>query len=143
MQQDEEHLNLLAVFHYVVGGLAALFACFPIIHLIIGIALVVWSASPDAGGDAPPALVGWLMAGFASLAMIVGWSIAACIIAAGRCLAGRKRYTFCLVMAAVECCFMPFGTVLGVFTIIVLVRPDVKDMFTANQPLYATADSPA
>jgi hypothetical protein len=33
-------------------------------------------------------------------------------------------------MAAVECLFIPFGTVLGVFTILVLQRPTVKAMFS-------------
>ena len=32
-------------------------------------------------------------------------------------------------MAATMCLFMPFGTVLGVFTIIVLMRPSVKPLF--------------
>jgi hypothetical protein len=32
-------------------------------------------------------------------------------------------------MAGVECLFMPVGTVLGVFTIIVLVRDSVKELF--------------
>jgi len=32
-------------------------------------------------------------------------------------------------VAAVECIFMPFGTVLGVFTIIVLNRPSIKALF--------------
>ena len=53
------------------------------------------------------------------------------MVLAGRYLARRERYTFCLVVAGVECMFMPFGTVLGVFTIIVLSRPSVKDLFGA------------
>jgi len=32
-------------------------------------------------------------------------------------------------MAAVACAFGPFGTVLGVFTIIVLMRDPVKELF--------------
>ena len=40
MDQDSEHLKMLALFHYIVGGLAALFACFPIIHLVLGIAML-------------------------------------------------------------------------------------------------------
>jgi hypothetical protein len=35
-------------------------------------------------------------------------------------------------MAAISCIFMPFGTVLGVFTIIVLLRPSVKELFAVN-----------
>jgi hypothetical protein len=34
-----------------------------------------------------------------------------------------------LVIAAVECIFFPFGTVLGVLTIIVLMRPSIKSLF--------------
>jgi hypothetical protein len=32
-------------------------------------------------------------------------------------------------MAGIECVFMPFGTVLGVFTLVVLTRPSVKPLF--------------
>jgi hypothetical protein len=37
-------------------------------------------------------------------------------------------------MAAIACMFMPFGTILGVFSIIVLVRPSVKSLFDAATP---------
>ena len=32
-------------------------------------------------------------------------------------------------MAAISCAFMPFGTVLGIFTLIVLTKPPVKSLF--------------
>jgi hypothetical protein len=32
MANDEQNLKLLSIFHYVVGGIMALFSCFPIIH---------------------------------------------------------------------------------------------------------------
>ncbi|HLA84602.1 MAG TPA: hypothetical protein VJL29_07390 [Thermoguttaceae bacterium] len=34
MTEDEKYLDLLAIFHYVVGGLTGLFACFPLILLM-------------------------------------------------------------------------------------------------------------
>jgi hypothetical protein len=37
-------------------------------------------------------------------------------------------------MAGVECIFMPFGTVLGAFTLVVLLRESVKQLFTGNPP---------
>jgi hypothetical protein len=40
-------------------------------------------------------------------------------------------------MAGIECMFMPFGTVLGVFTIITLTREPVKQLFGANPPAIA------
>ena len=61
--------------------------------------------------------------------ILVGWAVAICVIVAGRFLARRVHYTFCLVVAAIACLFMPFGTVLGVLTIIVLMRPSVKALF--------------
>ena len=42
MTKDEEHLRLLSIFHFVVAGMTALFALFPIIHLLIGLAIVSW-----------------------------------------------------------------------------------------------------
>lgn len=51
----------------------------------------------------------------------------------GRCLSSRKHHTFCIVMAAISCLSFPIGTALGVFTIIVLQRPGVRQLF--NQPL--------
>ncbi len=139
MKQDLEHLKLLSVFHYVLGGVVALLAFFPIFHLIFGIVFIVLSARPAANGDGPPAFIGWLFLVAASMMMILGWSMAGCIIAAGRFLAKKDHYMFCLVMAGIECLFMPFGTVLGVFTIIVLVRESVKEIFTASQGVQPTS----
>ncbi|MFB0552933.1 MAG: hypothetical protein ACETWQ_06410 [Phycisphaerae bacterium] len=129
MKEDEQYLKLLSVFHYVVGGLAACFACIPIIHLSIGIAMLVGAI------DDAPEFLGALLVLIAMFTMLIGWTLAVCIIIAGRCLAKRKRYMFCLVMAAISCVFMPFGTVLGVFTIIVLMRPSVKELFAVNKAL--------
>jgi hypothetical protein len=41
---------------------------------------------------------------------------------------------FCLVVAGVSCLFMPFGTILGVLSLIVLNRPSVKLLFSAQEP---------
>ena len=134
MKQDEEHLRLLSIFHYVVAGLAALFALFPIFHLVFGIFMIVASGKFTGNGQPPPAFIGWIFVIFASVFIILGWTFAAFVLTAGRFLAGRKHHTFCLVIAAIECLFMPFGTVLGVFTIVTLVRESVKSLFGLNPP---------
>jgi hypothetical protein len=64
---------------------------------------------------------------------LIGLAMAICILIAGRSIALRKRYSFAFVMACVECLFIPFGTILGVFTIIVLLRESVKALFAATQ----------
>jgi hypothetical protein len=127
MDTDSEHLKLLSIFHYVVGGLAALFSLFPVFHLVIGIAMVTGRLDHN---DEPGArLFGWFFVVLAAGMIAIGLACAVGIVLAGRFLARRTYYLFCLVMAAVECLFIPFGTVLGVFTILVLQRPTVKAMF--------------
>lgn len=139
MNQDQEHLRLLEIFHYVVAGLAALFSFLPIFHLVIGIIMVMggWDGSSEA------ALVGWLFIGLSSLFIVSGLAFAACLVLAGRFLVRHRRYYFCLVMAATNCAFVPFGTVLGVFTIIVLVRPTVMELFGVSRRAPAAADEDA
>ena len=125
--QEEQHLQLLAIFHYVVGGLTAFFACFPLIHLTIGLAMV-FGGFPG-NQPPPPQFVGWLFIILGGGFFIVGQTLAICIIIAGRFLARRKHYLFVFVVACCECLFMPFGTILGVFTIILLSRESAKSAF--------------
>ncbi|MEX0704534.1 MAG: hypothetical protein WD069_20705 [Planctomycetales bacterium] len=133
MDRDLEHLNLLSIFHYVVGGLTALFGCFPIFHLGFGIAILS-GAFPDRNGEAPPPEMGWMFVIVGGGLILSAWSIAVLTVLAGRRLAQHRWYMFCMVVAGIECLFMPWGTVLGVFTIIVLSRPSVKELFDRNAP---------
>jgi hypothetical protein len=87
--QEEQHLQLLAIFHYIVGGLTAFLACLPLIHLTIGLVMVFGGFS---GNQAPPAFVGWLFIILGGGFFLVGQSLAICIIIAGRFLAQRKHY---------------------------------------------------
>ena len=129
--QDAEHLRLLSIFYYVMAGVTALFSCIPIIHVVIG-----WSMLRNPGAFADPAQgapeaewMGWLFVLLGGIFVLGGWIFAALQALTGRFLRERTRYTFCLVVAGVSTLFMPFGTVLGVFTIIVLIRPSVKALF--------------
>ena len=129
-RQDAEHLKLLSVFHYIVAAIMAVFATFPVFHLVIGIAVVSGRLGAPKQSEPSPELVGWFFIVFAGAAILFGWTLAACTVVAARSLAQRKRYLFCLVLAGVMAATcMPFGTVLGVFTIIVLMRPSVKQVF--------------
>ena len=135
MNRDEEHLRLLSIFHYVVGGICALFACFPVIHLLIGMAMVFAPQSMSSNrNDVPPAFLGWLFIILAAGMILLGWVFAGLTAYAGKCIASRRRRTFCIVIAALNCMFFPFGTALGVFTLIVLMRPDVAALFGDVSP---------
>jgi len=126
--QDENHLRLLSIFHYVVGCLTALFFCFPLIHVSVGVAMLM-GAFADGSPNQPPQFIGIIFVLIGSLIILFGWSVAGCTMYAGHCLSRRKNHTFCLVIAAISCMIVPFGTILGVLTIIVLVKPEVKSLF--------------
>ena len=129
--QDQQQLKLLEILYYVGAGFAGFFALVPIIHLVVGILMLKGVIPLDEGGEAAPAFIGWLFIGLAITFMIFGWTLCVLMIFMGRFLGKRKRYTFCFVVAVISCLFMPLGTILGIFTIIVLSRPAVKEAFDA------------
>ena len=140
MAQEEKHLDLLAIFHYVAGGLTAFFSCFFFVHMFVGLFLLGSSAQT---GEPFPVVFAWMFILFPSIFIIGGWTLAALIIVAGRRLKQRRSYTYCLVVAAIECTIMPYGTVLGVFTIITLVKDRVKEMFAVNNTTETGPAPPA
>lgn len=140
MSQDAEHLRLLAIFHYIVAGLGALCSFFPLLYTIGGAVFIGAARHGTAkpGEDLPPEFLGWIFVVLGSVLFLLGIAMSVCILMTGRSLALRKRYTFALVMACIECLFVPFGTVLGVFTIVVLSRESVRGLFSSG-----TAQAPS
>ena len=134
IDQDLQHLRALSICHYVMAGLSALFSSFFLIYLVLGIMFVASPSTMSGGsGPPPPAFMGWIFIMIAVGAILIGWTYAVLILLSGRFLAQRKHHLFCLIMAGVSCAVnVPIGTVLGVFTLIVLLRPSVKELFQAN-----------
>src|SRR6266568_283587 len=128
MTKDEENLRLLSIFHYVVAGIAGIFGLFPLMYVGMG-ALMVCGKFDAPHPDPVVRPFGWIMIAIGAILFIAGLVFVACLVSAGRCLTRRRHYTFCLVVAAFACMFMPFGTVLGVFTIVLLQKDSVRQHF--------------
>ena len=127
-RQDVDQLRWVQIFYYVTTAGYAMAGCFPLVHLTIGAFLAF---SPGKGqGD--PRLVGWIFMAVAIALIVFFWILAAIQYLVARNIERRRRHTFCVVVAAITAatCF-PLGTALGVFTIIVLMRPQVKAAFGA------------
>lgn len=143
MDQTREHLRLLTIFHYVLAGVVAVFSCIPLIHLGFGLFFLlmpekVMGPAPTPNSLHETHLVGWIFTAVGGFIVVAGWTMALLIFLAGRNLAARRRHTFCFVIAALECLFAPLGTVLGVLTILVLLKPEARLLFG----LPPLADSP-
>jgi hypothetical protein len=127
MRRDHEHLNLLAIFHYVLAGLTALSSSIPIVHVILGITILSGAMMP--GGRPQPSFVALVFVFGGGTIILLGWTFAILLAFAGRSLQRRRRYMLCFVVACFACVWLPLGTALGVCTILVLSRDTVKTIF--------------
>lgn len=164
---DLDQLRLLAVFHYVWAALLALFACFGLFYIAMGVAVMsgaipmgpppraqppamtattmistpatisAFPAQPQAaaavaaapGQQAFESWFGIFFIVMGGIILLGGWTLAICTLIAGRALAKQRRRTFAIVIAAINCMMVPLGTVLGVFTLVVLLRESVRVRF--------------
>jgi hypothetical protein len=123
----QEQLRILSIFHYVVGGLHILFGSLGLCHVAMGLFLCFGAGGPQ--NQAPPAWFGLIFAAIGSGIVLIGWTLGTLTIVSGRRIAERQRRNFSVVMGCINCAFIPFGTVLGVFCIILLTRDDVRALY--------------
>jgi hypothetical protein len=129
---DSDHLNLLSIFHFVGAGFAVLGILFLLVHFAIFHTVFanpkMWESQK---GSPPPAE---FFSIFKWFYLILGlWFLGSCALnlISAFCLRARKARTFSLIVAGINCLHMPLGTVLGVFTIIVLIRDSVRQLYEA------------
>ena len=59
--------------------------------------------------------------------------LTACIALVGCAIRRRRWWTFCFVVSVLMCPSFPLGTALGVFSLIVLNKPEAKELFSPNK----------
>ena len=130
---DADHLKLLAIFHFIGAGLALLGILLLLVHFTIFHMVfenpTFWQNQKQGAGGPPPAIFFTLLKFFY---LVFGtWFLISGIlnVISGLCLRVHKHRTFSLVVAGINCLHLPLGTVLGVFTIIVLLRGSVRELY--------------
>jgi hypothetical protein len=144
--RDEEHLRILSILYYVFGGLGLFGGLFPLIYVAMGAVMVSGGMGPPGRGGpgGPPDLstVGYFLIVIFGVISLLLFVLAGCALFTGYNLSRKKRYMFCFVDACICCIQVPLGTILGVFTIVVLARPGVKDLFEQGPKETLTAEAP-
>ena len=133
---DGEHLRLLSIGYMISAGFAGFFACFGLLYVFIGIIMsFAFAHAPAAASHAdqpPPAFVGWIFAGIGFVMFLFAAGVAVARFWAGRCVKRRKSRTYCMVIAAIGCLEFPYGTALGILSLMVLGRESVVELFNAQ-----------
>jgi hypothetical protein len=132
-QQDREHLRILSILYYVYAAFMGLGGLCGTAYMIFFFAFFV--AGPGSAGQPPE---GRMMMGVMGVVSLLGLGFAFLVtlfsFLAARFLGRGDHYVFCLCVAVLVCLNIPLGTALGVFTIIVLLRPAVRDAFVGTPP---------
>jgi len=136
--KDAEHLRTLVICHYIKAGLTLMMSAFiPLHYALMRMAFTnpeFTKGMKEAGKNGQPmpfdpqqffALFQWLyvIGGVFMLAAII------LTVMSGRFIQRRVNRTFSIVVSGFLCLFFPFGTILGIFTIIVLTKESVMRLY--------------
>ena len=154
-----ERLRILAIGHYVYGGIGLVSLCFMgawflfVFGMIVSVPQSEWnknsaspsppashystptaSPTPDSNATAgpPPKAVFLLFGGIFAMIVIGIGAVSALTVYAGRCIQKRKHRILIYVVSGINCIFIPYGTFLGVFTILAMGSPAAMEEFRGS-----------
>jgi peptidoglycan biosynthesis protein MviN/MurJ (putative lipid II flippase) len=130
--KDGEHLKLLSIFHFVVAGFAFLGMAFLILHYL----LMSFVMSPEfwkSQKNATPPPKEFLQYFIYFYIFIGAWLMAGGVlnVLSAFFLRQRKHRLFSLIVGGLNCLHIPLGTILGIFTILILSRDSVCQAYEA------------
>ncbi len=130
---DEQQLKLLSTLHYVWAAFQAFTGLIGVIFIAAG-AFISLMPHVAESKNPPPAWFGPLFAGLGIIVFVLVEAMAVLTFLVARYLSRRTHHTYCMVMAAINCLSLPFGTALGIFTILALQKASVRAMFDGPPP---------
>lgn len=131
-------LKVLSIGYYIQGGIVG---CYSLVMLayagFIGAVFVSAGAEQRGHLGLPPILIPIVIA-IVAIVILLGLTFALCLLISGHWLTRHRNTIFIQIVAAVNCLLIPYGTVLGIFTFLVLHRPVARQLFSAPPPEFAT-----
>jgi outer membrane lipoprotein-sorting protein len=132
-RRDREHVKLLAIFHFVFAGLAFVGIGFLGVHYAIMHTVFsnpdIWKSQPQV---MPPkafldAFIWFYL--FMGVLLLTGLVLN---VLSGLFLLQKRNRLFSIIIGGLNCLQIPFGTALGVFTILVLSRDSVRQLYAGG-----------
>jgi hypothetical protein len=130
MDQDNEHLNLLSIFYYIIGGLNILgsLGLFGLAGFISFMPKSMLQNTQSPSGPPPEMFMGFIGVMYGIMGLFA-LAQGICNIIAAPKFKRCEGKIFCMVIAGINCLNVPLGTALGIFTFVVLARPSVVARF--------------
>ncbi|HAB18310.1 MAG TPA: hypothetical protein DCE44_17950 [Verrucomicrobiales bacterium] len=129
---DQEHLRLLRIGYYISAGTTAFFSLFGLLYVFMGIFIALVEPSGGRANQPPPAAVGLIFAAVGGFVTLAGATLATLKFFTARALGNRRASVLCFITAGISCIAIPYGTLLGICTFLVLSRPSVQTLFVAS-----------
>jgi hypothetical protein len=134
--KDVEHLRLLSVFYFVHGGLQLLGIAFGVLHFLIMRSVFmrpeIWNGPKGNGAPPPEAMFKFFIVFYILMGAVFLVALLVNVLC-GLFLKRRKHLMFCQIAAGFTCLSIPLGTILGIFTFMVLNRDGVRQKFALNR----------
>lgn len=131
LADDEKQVTVLATIHYAYAVLLAIGALLWLMLFVAGIRTEFGPApvTPSIYESPQQMSTGLILTLAGAMGLLSSALLVAVTIRAARGLETRTSRGFCIVVAAINSLTVPFGTVLGIATIVTLMRPGVVQLF--------------
>ncbi len=135
---DDEHLRLLCWGYVFSGVMTGLFSLLGLVYAAMGLVMNRYFA--DAAKTArhaeqiPPESFGAIIGIFGGVFFLIAMLLAVAKLWTAHCIKRRQSRVLCMVVAAISCLGIPYGTVLGVCSFLVLGRQSVVAQFDSDAP---------
>jgi len=127
-KQDGDMISLVSIFHFVLGGFQMLFSLVGLVYVAIG-AMMASGAMESTKGNPPPPELGWIFGGVGVVFVLVFITVGFLTIRTGINIRRRRRRTFCMVIDSILCLMVPFGTIVGIFGLVLLTKAETVKEF--------------
>lgn len=129
--QDRDHLRVLSIMHYIFAGLGVVGLGFLGAHYAMMRTFMNPEFMKHEQNPPPEAFMDMLVWFYVVFGAILLLGMVLNVMVAQRLKARRGRM-FCMVVAALDLLQMPLGTLLGIFTLLVLSRESVRRTFDSG-----------
>lgn len=125
------NLDTFRILFIIKGIVTLLFSVFPLFYVFLG--ATMFNAPHVQGMDNDVSWIGNFMVLIGIFAFLLLAAGGILTIIAGKYIGNAEKYTFVLVVSILNCLTGILGILLGIFAIIEITKPHVKELFNRNK----------